>query len=123
MHSYGLDDNVSGACSLGFGLLFPAYGSFMAIESSGTEDDTQVGTTTYLDAAVQCLGLTCHFSNVAVVGVLVAILVNSRLREVCVAYTAMVNFVLCQAPIVLLNLHVSSTYTNFAGSLCTVKSR
>ena len=29
-------------CSLGFGLLFPAYGSFMAIESSGTEDDTQV---------------------------------------------------------------------------------
>ena len=30
------------ACSLGFGLLFPAYGSFMAIESSGTEDDTQV---------------------------------------------------------------------------------
>lgn len=43
MRQYGWDDNVRGVCSLGFGLLFPAYGSFMAIESSGTEDDTQVG--------------------------------------------------------------------------------
>lgn len=32
---------LTGTLSLGFGLLFPAYGSFMAIESSGTEDDTQ----------------------------------------------------------------------------------
>lgn len=32
---------LTGALSLGFGLFFPAYGSFMAIESSGTEDDTQ----------------------------------------------------------------------------------
>ena len=62
MRQHGLDDNVSGVCSLGFGLLFPAYGSFMAIESSGTEDDTQVRTTTYLDAAVQCSGLTYHVS-------------------------------------------------------------
>ena len=37
---------VISCCSLGFGLLFPAYGSFMAIESSGTEDDTQVRTVT-----------------------------------------------------------------------------
>lgn len=32
---------LTGVLSLGFGLLFPAYGSFTAIESSGTEDDTQ----------------------------------------------------------------------------------
>ena len=41
MHPSRLGERVS-VCSLGFGLLFPAYGSFMAIESSGTEDDTQV---------------------------------------------------------------------------------
>lgn len=121
MHQYGLDDNVSGICSLGFGLLFPAYGSFMAIESSGTEDDTQVRTTTYLHHAVQVRS-DVPFFNVAVAGVLVAILVDSRFREVRVACTAMVNFVLCEAPIVLLNLPVSNTCTKFAGSLCTVKS-
>lgn len=32
---------LTGTLSLGFGLLFPAYGSFMAIESSSTEDATQ----------------------------------------------------------------------------------
>jgi len=32
---------LTGVLSLGFGLLLPAYGSFTAIESSGTEDDTQ----------------------------------------------------------------------------------
>ncbi|KAA6424828.1 MAG: hypothetical protein FRX49_05002 [Trebouxia sp. A1-2] len=38
---------LTGTLSLGFGLLFPAYGSFMAIESSGTEDDTQGATWMY----------------------------------------------------------------------------
>lgn len=61
MHQPGWDDNVGGVCSLGFGLLFPAYGSFMAIESSGTEDDTQVQATSpphhYM---LLSSGLTCY---------------------------------------------------------------
>lgn len=88
MHQHGWDDNVDSVCSLGFGLLFPAYGSFMAIESSGTEDDTQVQATSPLHAAL--LRSNVLRSCVAVVGILAAVLTTSRLRKVCVACAAMV---------------------------------
>ena len=48
---------VSCACSLVFGLLFPAFHSFEAIESSNKTDDQQVCTVTGERGAVESSGL------------------------------------------------------------------
>ncbi len=64
----------------------------MAIESSGTEDDTQVMADVHLANAAETLPQADLFHACAVAGVLAAILTTSSFREVCMAHTTMVGF-------------------------------